>query len=264
MKKELGFGYCGLCCALCSDNENCKGCKKGDCKDKETCKNYTCCQKKGYMYCSECDDFPCQDSILSKKRIAAFCHMLSVFKEEQIMDMLQENEKRGILYHRTNLLGDYDGFDTEVAMRIRYFSNLDKQNLLQKYPVIEDARYELRLMQEQDRKGCYISGQMIKKQTQTCIGSVEISDFCSHATLDSSVQLNLFLNDEFETKRVIYDILTLLLPVLYVVYPAYCIVTRISPQDIERREAFEMLGFTLRNENSTDEQQTVLYFEWKM
>lgn len=28
MKDELGLGYCGLVCGLCSENESCVGCKK--------------------------------------------------------------------------------------------------------------------------------------------------------------------------------------------------------------------------------------------
>ena len=31
MKDELGLGYCGLVCGLCSENESCVGCKKGGC-----------------------------------------------------------------------------------------------------------------------------------------------------------------------------------------------------------------------------------------
>lgn len=43
MKDELGLGYCGLVCGLCSENESCVGCKKGGCPEKDFCKNYQCC-----------------------------------------------------------------------------------------------------------------------------------------------------------------------------------------------------------------------------
>ena len=39
MKDELGLGYCGLVCGLCSENESCVGCKKGGCSEKDFCKN---------------------------------------------------------------------------------------------------------------------------------------------------------------------------------------------------------------------------------
>lgn len=45
MKDELGLGYCGLVCGLCSENESCVGCKKGGCPEKDFCKNYQCCTK---------------------------------------------------------------------------------------------------------------------------------------------------------------------------------------------------------------------------
>ncbi len=35
MKDELGLGYCGLVCGLCSENESCVGCKKGGCPEKD-------------------------------------------------------------------------------------------------------------------------------------------------------------------------------------------------------------------------------------
>ena len=61
MKDELGLGYCGLVCGLCSENESCVGCKKGGCPEKDFCKNYQCCTKSGYDSCCQCPDFPCQD-----------------------------------------------------------------------------------------------------------------------------------------------------------------------------------------------------------
>ena len=32
-----GFGYCGLACDYCQDNQECVGCKQGGCPEKETC-----------------------------------------------------------------------------------------------------------------------------------------------------------------------------------------------------------------------------------
>lgn len=33
------------------------------------------------------------------------------YGEEKLLDCLEENEKKGIVYHRENINGDYDDFD---------------------------------------------------------------------------------------------------------------------------------------------------------
>lgn len=112
MKRELGIGYCGLACALCSE-PHCAGCKQGDCRDRSTCKNYKCCTEKGYQTCYECVDFPCEDSILHKPRIAAFCQYAGEHGEHALLDQLELHEKQGVVYHRgDHMLGDYDQFDS--------------------------------------------------------------------------------------------------------------------------------------------------------
>jgi len=113
MKRELGVGYCGLVCALCSGNTDCIGCKKGCYLGKDKCKNYQCCINKGYDSCYECVEFPCQDSILHKKRVSVFCEFIGVYGEEKILDCLEENERQGIRYHGDNNVGDYDKLTTK-------------------------------------------------------------------------------------------------------------------------------------------------------
>lgn len=113
MKRELGFGFCGLVCALCNENSNCIGCKNGGCPEKNTCKNYQCCIEKRYNYCYECADFPCQDSILKKTRVAHFCKILQMYDDNEVLDALAKNENEGIKYHYSNShLGDYDKLTT--------------------------------------------------------------------------------------------------------------------------------------------------------
>lgn len=42
MKKELGFGRCGLACVLCGQNVNCSGCDSGGCPGSSWCENRRC------------------------------------------------------------------------------------------------------------------------------------------------------------------------------------------------------------------------------
>lgn len=109
MQRELGVGYCGLICALCDENKDCVGCKKGGCPEKDTCKNYQCCITKKYHSCYQCTDFPCQDSILHKQRIMWFCELIEEHGEKEILDGMESNENNGIVYHYPGShLGDYD------------------------------------------------------------------------------------------------------------------------------------------------------------
>lgn len=128
MKKDLGFGYCGLVCALCSENEHCAGCKMGGCPGKDRCKNYQCCTTKGYQYCYECPDFPCSDSILHKKRVANFCKIIEMYEEDKILDALMENENKGIKYHYSDThLGDYDACETVEELGVLLFGEDSKK-----------------------------------------------------------------------------------------------------------------------------------------
>lgn len=118
MQRELGIGYCGLICALCNENENCVGCKKGGCPNKDTCKNYQCCTTKNLDSCYQCPTFPCQDSILHKPRIATFCSLVKEYGEQTILDCMECNEEAGIIYHYAHShIGDYDQCHSEVEIR---------------------------------------------------------------------------------------------------------------------------------------------------
>lgn len=116
MKEQLGIGYCGLVCGLCSENKNCIGCKKGGCPEKESCKNYQCCIKLGYDSCYQCHNFPCHDSILHKLRIRTFAKFAGEYGEDKLIECLKRNEASGVVYHYPNShLGDYD-LDSEEAI----------------------------------------------------------------------------------------------------------------------------------------------------
>ena len=40
-----------------------------------------------------------------------FTLFIKRYGEDRLLDCLEENEKKGIIYHREGLNGDYDGFD---------------------------------------------------------------------------------------------------------------------------------------------------------
>lgn len=117
MKRELGIAYCGLACCFCGEHIACPGCGAGGCKDKENCKNYTCCREKGLDGCWECEVFPCKDSMLRDKRIRAFARFVKIYGKETLLDCLERNEKAGLVYHKAGSLeGDYDLPESEEGI----------------------------------------------------------------------------------------------------------------------------------------------------
>lgn len=110
MKRELGIARCGLACCLCSKNETCNGCVSGECPDKDWCENRKCSIEKGIEHCYACE-VDCKKGFLSKIKPYAFNLFIKRYGEDRLLDCLEENEKKGIIYHREGLNGDYDGFD---------------------------------------------------------------------------------------------------------------------------------------------------------
>lgn len=114
MEIQKGIAYCGLVCALCSENDNCVGCRNEGCKDKDWCKNFQCCKAKNIKGCWECKEFPCKGSILDNIRIRAFAKFIRQYSLEHLLQCLENNEKNGIVYHYPGKLkGDYDVFTNE-------------------------------------------------------------------------------------------------------------------------------------------------------
>lgn len=48
---------------------------------------------------------------LSKIKPYGFTLFIKRYGEDKLLDCLAENEKRGIVYHREGINGDYDNFD---------------------------------------------------------------------------------------------------------------------------------------------------------
>lgn len=55
---------CGIYCPMCPGKKayDCEGCRteEGQVKDFPVCKTYECVMNKGYTFCYECEDFPCE------------------------------------------------------------------------------------------------------------------------------------------------------------------------------------------------------------
>lgn len=55
---------CGIYCKMCPGVKayGCKGCReeKGQIKDFPVCKTYECVTERGYNFCYECEEFPCE------------------------------------------------------------------------------------------------------------------------------------------------------------------------------------------------------------
>lgn len=110
MKRELGIARCGLACCLCSKNDECSGCHSEECPDKEWCENRNCSIANNYAHCYECPS-PCKKGMLSKVKPYTFTLFVKRHGEKALLDCLEQNEKKGIIYHRDGISGDYDGFN---------------------------------------------------------------------------------------------------------------------------------------------------------
>lgn len=111
MKRELGIARCGLACCLCSENSTCSGCDSGECPDKDWCENRKCSIEKGIGHCFECDEEDCRKGMLSKIKPLGFTLFAKRYGLEHLLDCLDRNEKEGIVYHRSGIIGDYDEFE---------------------------------------------------------------------------------------------------------------------------------------------------------
>lgn len=110
MKRELGIARCGLACCLCSENEHCRGCNSGDCPDKEWCDNRKCSIEKNIDNCYLCE-LDCKKGLLAKIKPYGFTVFARRYGIEVLLSCLEENEKKGVIYHRQGIWGDYDDFD---------------------------------------------------------------------------------------------------------------------------------------------------------
>ena len=110
MKRELGIARCGLACCLCSENVTCGGCDSENCPDYNRCENRKCAIEKGISHCYVCQK-DCRKGLLGKMKPYGFTLFIKMYGIETLLNCLEENEKRGVVYHREGINGDYDDFD---------------------------------------------------------------------------------------------------------------------------------------------------------
>lgn len=109
MKRELGFGRCGLACCLCSENDHCEGC--ATCHGLDWCENRRCSLEKGIASCAACGKKDCQKGLLAKVKPYGFTLFIRRYGAERLMDCLEKKERQGVIYHRKGINGDYDAFE---------------------------------------------------------------------------------------------------------------------------------------------------------
>lgn len=118
MKRELGIARCGLACCLCSENDHCDGCNSGGCPGDAWCVNKKCSLEKKVPHCYECEE-ACTKGMFSKIKPYGFTLFAKRYGEQELLDCLERNEKAGIVYHRSGIVGDYDDFE-DVEELIRF------------------------------------------------------------------------------------------------------------------------------------------------
>ena len=121
MKRELGIARCGLACCLCTENETCSGCDSGECPDKDWCENRKCSISKRIEHCYECKD-TCTKGLLSKINRMLLQNLPEDMVRITFWTAIERNEKKGVIYHREGINGDYDDFD-DVDALIEYIKN---------------------------------------------------------------------------------------------------------------------------------------------
>ena len=110
MKREFGIARCGLACCLCSENVKCNGCDSDSRPDCARCENRKCSIEKEITGCYACE-MDCKKGLLDKIKPYGFTLFIKRYGIENLLDCLEENEKKGVLYHREGIVGDYDDFD---------------------------------------------------------------------------------------------------------------------------------------------------------
>jgi hypothetical protein len=118
VRRELGIARCGLACCLCSENVTCRGCKQDGfldlswCKDAAWCEIRSCVIEKGLSGCHECHPADCRKGLHAEKvKARAFAEFARRHGLEELLDCLERNERNGVVYHRVEIMGDYDDLD---------------------------------------------------------------------------------------------------------------------------------------------------------
>lgn len=61
----------------------------------------------------------CRTGLLSKIKPYGFTLFIKRYGVEKLLDCLEQNERKGVVYHREGIYGDYDDFtDVEELIRL--------------------------------------------------------------------------------------------------------------------------------------------------
>lgn len=145
---QKGLAVCGLACVLCS-KEECPGCKARGCEQGGHCSVYQCAIGKGLDGCYQCEDFPCDEKLLSGIRIRAFNRYAKGYGKQALIDRLRSNYENGVIYHSSDALnGNYDICKTE--QEVIDLLNNGQPNPYHVCPIYESNRFLLRLVSLED------------------------------------------------------------------------------------------------------------------
>lgn len=120
---ENSIAFCGLVCGFCCPDGKCNCKSDNNCGKKltaEGCFQYNCCTSKGIRGCWECADSPCGKDMLAidKIKIRAFIRCIKEDGIHKFIGYLEQNEKDGIVYHRSGIYGDYDLSNENDVLRL--------------------------------------------------------------------------------------------------------------------------------------------------
>lgn len=122
---ENSIAYCGLVCGFCYPDGKCSCKSTNHCGKRlstEGCYQYNCCTSKGINGCWECANSPCDKDMLTidKIKLRAFVQCIKEDGIQKFIGYLEQNEKDGIVYHKSGIIGDYDlSNETEVLHLLR-------------------------------------------------------------------------------------------------------------------------------------------------
>ncbi len=114
------IAYCGLICSLCRSDGSCFCKGENHCGKRlseKGCYQYNCCTAKELAGCWECSEAPCGMDMLAPEKIKlrAFIRCIKEDGIDRFSQYIAANDKRGIVYHRCGITGDYD-LETEEAV----------------------------------------------------------------------------------------------------------------------------------------------------
>ena len=120
---ENSIAYCGLVCGFCCPDGKCSCKSENNCGKRlcpEGCYQYNCCTSKGIKGCWECSDSPCYKDMLApgKIKMRAFVQCIKEDGIQKFIGYLEQNEKDGIVYHKSGVMGDYNLFNEKEVLNL--------------------------------------------------------------------------------------------------------------------------------------------------